>query len=129
MSTRRSSRTKLSRRSCCSLHCDRIAHSRLIQTMVAHSARLLISLDFCRHDATPLPIGVEQRLNDVLQHAGLMDSAVLWPPLLVDPRAYPSGETSSRSHLMDSEHRNGMIVQLGQSGTLKYMAFIGQFLT
>ena len=125
MSTRRSSRTKLSRRSCCSLHCDRIAHSRLIQTMVAHSAILLISLDFCRHDATPLPIGVEQRLDDVLQHAGLMDSADV---VRVDTRAYPSGKTSSRSHLMDSEHRNATIVQLGQPGTLKYMAFIGQFL-
>ena len=66
---------KLSRLSCCLSHCDRIAHSRFIQTMVAHSARLLMFVDLCRYDATPLPIGVDQHLDDVLHHTGLLGSA------------------------------------------------------
>ena len=124
---------KLSRLSCCLSHCDRIAHSRLIQTMVAHSARLLMFVDLCRYDATPLPIGVDQHLDDVLHYAGLLDSADVLATArgrtVSTPAPITIGKTSSRTHLLDSEHRYAMLVQIGQPGALKYMAFIGQSLT
>ena len=80
----------LSKLSCYLLQCDGLAHSRLMQTMAAHSARLVMLVDLCRYDATPLPIEVEQRLDDVLQHVGLMDSADVAAAALGRPESTPA---------------------------------------
>ena len=124
---------KLARLSNCLVHCDRIAQARFIQMVSAHSTRLVMFLDLCRYDATPLPIATEQTLEDCLKDVPHPDGddvvAAEDGRIASLPAPIPIGKTAGRSHLMDSEHKYAMLVQVGPPGAQEYVAYIGHSLT
>lgn len=123
----------LGRLSACLLHCDRSFHARFVQSVLAHSVRPLLFVELCRYDATPMAVGVRQQLDEVLRHAGLSDGiaqrdASTGEAVQPAAGAVTIGKTSTRSHVMDSEHQYAILVQTGPPDDLKCVAFVGHHL-